>query len=553
MEVHPENKEIDTKEIVSQLLSAKHITKVIYVDEDFDSRGYLTNLLKHVREHHSVDGFPFASEDPDVAVQQFKQWWENDSDEIARINRIKEWNIKRSESKTEQKLLDLLNVNVLECVSPDDFNSLDIENDFNESNQVLILMDQDLQEYGKGFDYLRKYDNQDYIQCGLFSGKFSKDEEIEKWKDLCDYSRYIYPLSKNRVAEGESNDIVEGLRNVLWLRQISKIKRLYSDTLSNALKETSSYVDQIDPASFDNIVMTKSETEGCWEFDTLHRIGLVTLGNYVKEQLTNNQAFDNFQTSTSLLRTIKSVISENIPKSSTKLVYEITNIEKFDNGKYINHIYSQLCNGDVFKIGDKYYMLLCQPCNLEIRPDGKRSNNSEQCYLIPMEKEKPDAESNYQYCRVIKDFELDTNYCLRYNRAELHSIRILDLVSYNQDGSAIIDFSNDNLESKAIQANQTKRYDSILRYLKKYLEGLKSIRQSDVKTPLAGNFSLVEKMFTNPDCKGAFIKKPTIDTDNNKVDFNIHRVGRLKDPWAQEYLQEFMAYLSRPAYPMDLE
>ena len=37
------------------------------------------------------------------------------------------------------------------------------------------------------------------------------------------------------------------------------------------------------------------------------------------------------------------------------------------------------------------------------------------------------------------------------------------------------------------------------------------------------------------------------------ADLDITRIGRLKDPWAQEYLQEFMAYLSRPAYPMDLE
>ena len=553
MEENPEMHAIDIKEVVSNLLSARHIAKVIYVDEDFDSRGYKNNFMSFVRVNHTDKELPFANDDPEIAIHAFLHWWNNEKEESSRMDWIHKLGIKRTGTDTEQRLSLVVDNEMLEFVSPDEFESMNIENGLNENNQILVLMDQELDGYGKGFDYLKKYDNQDYIQCGLFSGKFDKNEEIGKWEELCAYSPCIYPISKKRVTDGDSNDIVEGLRNVLWLRQISKIKRLYSDTLSNALKETSFYVDQIDPASFDNIVMTKSETEGCWEFDTLHRIGLVTLGNYVKEQLTNNQAFDNFQTSTSLLRTIKSVISENIPKSSTKLVYEITNIEKFDNEKYINHIYSQLCNGDIFKIGDKYYMLLCQPCNLEIRPDGKRSNNSEQCYLIPMEKEKPDAESNYQYCRVIKDFELDTNYCLRYNRAELHSIRILDLVSYNQNGSAIIDFSNDNFENKAIQANQTKRYNSILRYLKKYLEGLKSIRQSDVKTSLAGNFSLIEKMFTNPDCKGAFIKKPTIDIDNNKVDFNIHRVGRLKDPWAQEYLQEFMAYLSRPAYPMDFE
>ena len=553
MEANPAIDVNNAKDVVSKLLEARHITKVMYVDEDFDSRGYKANFESFVGAHHSDKDLPYAHEDPEIAKRQFNLWWAEEVEESDRMNAVTEFGIKRSETETEQSLMSLIDNNKLFCVSPDEFKSSNIEDGLDENNQILILMDQELEGYGKGFDFLKKYDNQDYIQCGLFSGRFNKDEEIGKWEELCGFSPCIYPISKKRVTEGDTSDIVEGLRNVLWLRQISEIKKLYRETVSHAFEETSSYISQIDPASFDNIVMAKSETEGCWEFDTLHRIGLVALSNRVKEQLANNQAFDSFQTSTSFLRTIKSVVSDNIPKTSTKLVHEITNIEKFDNGKYINHIYSQLCNGDVFTIGENYFMLLCQPCNLEIRSIGQRSNNSEQCYLIPMEKEKLDANSNYQYGRVIKDFELDTNYFLRYNRAELHSIRILDLVSYNQDGSAIIDFSNDNLENKPIQANQIKRYNSILKYFKKYLEGLKSIRQTDVKTPLAGNFSLVEKMFTNPDCKGAFIKKPTIDIDNNKVDFNIKRVGRLKDPWAQEYLQEFMAYLSRPAYPMDLE
>ena len=553
MEANPPVDTINTKEIVTTLLETRHITKVIYVDEDFDSRAYYSFFKSFVKVNSSDPRLPFKVIDQTVAENIFDEWWKESTEEV-KMNAIHDLTISCDKTEIQGTLIDVFGEERLTCYSPNEFVSFKNSNPvIDEDHQILILMDQDLVGYGNGFDYLKSFENQSYVQCGLFSKTFSIDEEISSWNTICGYSPCVYPLSKNRFTNDNPNSVIEGLRNVLWLRQISEIKKLYMETVSHAFEETSSYISQIDPASFDSIVMTKSETEGCWEFDTLHRIGLVALSNRVKEQLTNNQAFDTFQTSTFFLRNIKGIVSDNIPKSSTKLVHDITNIEKFDNEKYINHIYSQLCNGDIFAVGEHYFMLLCQPCNLEIRPTGQRSNNSEQCYLIPMEKEKPDGNFNYQYGRVIKDFELDTKYCLRYNRAELHSIRILDLVSYNQDGSAIIDFSNDNLENKPIQANQIKRYNSILKYFKKYLEGLKSIRQTDVKTPLAGNFSLVEKMYTNPDCKGAFIKKPTIDIENNKVDFNIHRVGRLKDPWAQEYLQEFMAYLSRPAYPMDLE
>ena len=46
---------------------------------------------------------------------------------------------------------------MLEFVSPDEFESMHIENGANENNQILVLMDQELEGYGKGFDYLKKY------------------------------------------------------------------------------------------------------------------------------------------------------------------------------------------------------------------------------------------------------------------------------------------------------------------------------------------------------------------------------------------------------------
>ncbi|MBR5377602.1 MAG: hypothetical protein IK135_00595 [Bacteroidales bacterium] len=536
MEENPQNKELDIKETVSHLLSSRHITKVIYVDEDFDSRGYEANSISYIRKHHLDDGFLFASKDPEIAIQEFKQWWGNDSDESARMNRIKEWGIMRSENETEQKLSDLLNENILECVSPDAFNSLDIENVFNESNQVLILMDQDLKEYGKGFDYLKKYDNQDYIQCGLFSGKFSKDEEIEKWKDLCDYSKYIYPLSKNRVTEGESNDIVEGLRNVLWLRQISKIKSLYSELLSKAVTDTSSYLSQLDPATFDYLVMAKSGKEGCWEFETLHRIGCLKLNQLLEKDLFE-RSFEAFQKQTSDLRVIRQIDEETIPQV-TDYAKDINQLDLYSDGEIINRFYSQIGNGDIFQVNEKLYILLCQPCNLEIREDGNR-NESVFVYLVPMETlstKALDRLKNYMKNYQISNSRIVTfkslEYVLNYSKAFPTDIRILDLVSYNKEGKVKSEIDND-VFSQLIQPNMQLRYD----ILKASFEAVAD------ENAVENEIDAVEAIAIH---QGKI--------DNETIDkLSINRVARLKDPRAQECLQELMAYLSRPAYPMDLK
>lgn len=536
MEENPENKELDIKEAVSHLLSARHITKIIYVDEDFDSRGYETNSISYIRKHHLDDGFLFASEDPEIAIQEFEQWWKNDSDESTRMSRIKEWGIKRSENETEQKLSGLLNENILECVSPDAFNSLDIENVFNESNQVLILMDQELKEYGKGFDYLKKYYNQNYIQCGLFSGKFDKNEEIEKWKELCAYSPCIYPISKKRVTNEDPNAIVEGLRNVLWLRQISDIKDLYSKSISEAFDKFKIYLEQFDPASFDYLVMAKSQKEGCWEFNTLHRIGLLKLNQFMEKDMFEN-TFEAFQDKTSDLRYIRRTDIGSLPKK-TEQAKEINQIDLYSDGGYINRTYTQICNGDVFLIDEKYYMLLCQPCNLEIREDGKRNEDSF-VYLVPMEshssntlKKLKDSMNKFgiSSSRIIAYDNIE--YVLNYKNAAIADIRILDLVSYNKEGKVKSEIDNDAF-SQLIQPNMQLRYD----ILKASFEAV-------------ADENAVENEID--DVEAIAIHQGKINNETiNKL--NITRVARLKDPRAQECLQELMAYLSRPAYPMDLE
>lgn len=536
MEENPEMHAIDIKEVVSNLLSARHIAKVIYVDEDFDSRGYKNSFMSFVRVNHTDKELPFANDDPEIAIHAFLHWWNNENEESSRMDWIHKLGIKRTGTDTEQRLSLVVDNEMLEFVSPDEFESMNIENGLNENNQILVLMDQELDGYGKGFDYLKKYDNQDYIQCGLFSGKFDKNEEIGKWEELCAYSPCIYPISKRRVTDEDPNAIVEGLRNVLWLRQISDIKDLYSKSISEAFDKFKIYLEQFDPASFDYLVMAKSQKEGCWEFDTLHRIGLLKLNQFIEKDMFEN-AFETFQGKTSDLRCIRHTDVGSIPKK-TEQAKEINQIDLYSDGVFINRTYTQICNGDIFLVDEKYYMLLCQPCNLEIREDGKRNEDSF-VYLVPMEshssstlKKLKDSMNKFgiSSSRVITYGNIE--YVLNYKNATIADIRLLDLVSYNKEGKVKSEIDNDAF-SQLIQPNMQLRYD----ILKASFEAVAD------ENAVENEIDAVEAIAIHQ----GKINNETIDK------LNITRVARLKDPRAQECLQELMAYLSRPAYPMDLE
>ena len=64
------------------------------------------------------------------------------------------------------------------------------------------------------------------------------------------------------MEEDDGKAFLLGLRNVVWLRQISDIKEQAIKLLSNAVSFTINDIRMIDPASFDYAVIRKSVQEG---------------------------------------------------------------------------------------------------------------------------------------------------------------------------------------------------------------------------------------------------------------------------------------------------
>lgn len=552
----------DVKKQVAELLSCRNIMRVVYVDEMFDSSSKTnkTALQNYVRENYATENVKSQFEiyddaDADVAVSKFNQWWEKSTEDnrLAVVNKFQIISEVDSEVKTK---MELYVGDLLECVSPAEFVS-NLESQkyvVGIDNQMLVLMDFDLQEDNNGMYYLRKVEDNKWIQCGLFSQTFNKDNEIDKWQDggICNRSKNIFPLAKCRVvADDNGSDFAEGLRNVLWMRQISAIKDRYFDIVENSVKELYEFLTNIDPASFDAIIMNKSAKEGCWEFETLHRVGCLKMNDSIGTQMCNAN-FSEFQADMISLRNIKNIVG-NLPQTSeNELNKQMERLEHFEDANYINCIHSQIANGDVFDINAKLYMLLCQPCSMEIRAEGCRNSRSEKCYLIPMKEcDEESQESKAKCCGTLKYFGSDyKKYSLHYGGADLTAVPILDLVSFNNDGVSRINFDEDIQKDTLTQPNLKIRYGIVKKILFKYFNAYQELQKSDIKKGLSC-YNVINKAFANPDCKGRYLKAPEIK--GNTIDFKITRVGRLKDPYAQECLQEFMAYLCRPAFPMSFD
>lgn len=535
------------REKLFQLLSLSKVKKIIYVDDLFCVDQYFDEakaILKTWLETEEYKKLDFLTEGKEFALEEFESWWMSATVEdkrkcifeIMKVN-MKELNILECLNNIKEKGIDVI------FMEPSDFSDEYIErlkSEVNNDSQVLLLMDKEFegQQHG-GEALLKKIDDNQFVHCGLFSGKFTVEDEINEWKER-GFSATVYPLSKKRILEESEERIIEGIRNILWLNHISKMKNDAIEVFEKSIKNTCERFKNMDPASFDSAIVKTSQKEGCWEYVTLNRILMVMLESSIHSKVVEENNFPKIQEDLSLLRESSSFCSdEYIDKAWLK---ELRNCELYTSGIYINKTYSPVANGDIFLIGTKKYILLFQPCSLSIRQDGKRSRDLSSAYVIEI---KTNTNTNKH---TLKDIEvpLENSKDLEFHYVNLASFErvcldVVDMVSFNSDGKAIIDVSKEECpinDKKLLQPNMLKRYKKLVNFGKKLIPILKTYDKGEAKD--SAKYLL----------KHCVLKLPTL-RDDNVVEFQITRVERYNELLSQVLYSKLMNYMSRIALPND--
>lgn len=558
------------KNSIKELLEKRNIKRIIYVDNDFEIDVYKNNIKLYLRENISKEDvdWPFPIEAGlDYALEECDKWLDNADNRKAILEFINRNGIQREIHVVERILKSILPDGVLFCLTPDEFKSqYAIEQPVfqpTKESQLIILMDKYILEGDpvSGMRLLAYFKNMDYVACGLFSNTFEVCDEVNCWEE-CDNANNIYPLSKSRVTE-DGETFLLGLRNVVWLRQISDIKSYVLKLYKQAYKKTCEDLNLLDPASFDYAIIKSSENEGCWEFDIMKRIIHLLLNKHVEELMTDGEGFSKTQELTHVLKQMSSFPKcEDTPNS--RLLKEYYKSEVYGNISYINTTYSQIANGDIFEIkGKGRYMLSCQPCNLELRKDASRKS-SEFVYLLPIEQtftltgtdpEQIKRQNKQQYRSLLQRLSGEESYCVNLASNVRINPRILDLVCYNKQGIAIIDLNKDkdHLEDAHImQTNMLSHYHKIYSTINNHVKLCKTIESIPKETLGRTERQSLLKMLKKPfEMASEKLISVTFDSDTNIIDFNIKRIGRYNEPFSQIVLHDFMSYLSRQALPND--
>ena len=546
---------MSVQEQILEIFSQRNIDKVIYVDDIFGKDSYHDNIFGKVaflvNQGIWDQQYPFTME-TDIWQEQFEDWWKDATfDEVESF--AKKYEIQRTNPSVTEQLLEILSLCEVELLSPEQFDDGYKENLLNEiartCHSCMILIDYDLKGSAHNGDHmLASIADSDKILCGVFSETFDINAEIEQWEKR-NFNKNIYPISKKRFEGDDDSLMVQGLKNVIWLKQIEKVKEMAENAVNEACAVFENGLKSIDPATFNRMVIASSKTEGCWEFESLSRIIMIYLNKGLKQGI--KKQFVEFQQNTNSIRALDGPNSSEIINDD--ILNWIRDGEWFDEINYVNQVYSPVSNGDIFQIESDYYILLSQPCSLSIRSQGIRDYKLDQAFLIPLateEKVKGKSNLNSSLIGKLQYPFMDYEYSMFADRKRV-SLSMLDLVSYNANGIASIDISinSKRLEGREIlQENMLLRYDRIRSKIERYKCAYDLLNENLEKQQI----KQISGFFCKPYEMGGekVAKQPTVT--GTQVVFNVRRVGRYNSYGAHVLLQQFMSYMSRPEFPGDL-
>ena len=589
----------DAKKAISKLLKATNITEVYYIDdifqdekeidENFDE--FLAAIEECLSEGHTEDipkKIIYAG--IDNLEDEVRRWWTEvtlDQKKQMLKRYISGYEENRQPTVSIQAVMDERCI----CCSPsvwDKEYKTNVKAKISAGQSILLLFDYALSKERTGLQYAEEALDldTDCAYCGIISNQFRIDNEFQQRDDYKKQNpkHYIYPLSKERLTidTEDYSAFISGLKNILWVKHIELIKEHTNAILQKAFNETINRYLDIQPPTYKQIIVDSSYTEGCQEIDTSLRLFQIILDKKIKESITEDTlSLINKNSDLILDIQAQSDVNCQYPEVNDQAISFIKD-ERFLDGSIINSIYAPIQNGDLFKINKTLYILLCQPCNISIRSEGKRGNNDyDTGFLVKLDLTKnigvskkhtfysvwskienelqnkgirPEIlQSQKKELAKLLELENASNIPLTFkigNPGKLYTVRLkdfhtfslslLDSVSFNKDGKAII---NSVTTGRPIwlHRNLYERQKQIIDQMKDWRQFKHNLNELcydcqwlfDIKAISSKLFNGIKYEYS----------------ENDQIILPIQRIGHYRRPYSDDLLTQFSHYISRAGFP----
>jgi hypothetical protein len=425
------------------------------------------------------------------------------------------------------------------------------------ARDTLFLFDRDFSREGasanEGILLVSQVQARDVALCGLITHTVSRGQEQEEWESLArlhnlDRDRFLV-IAKERLASESDLEHQSFLRMVRLAGLSSRcadLKNAAWKVFRESLEAAQDAVERVSVLDFDQIVLASSHREGVSELDTLFRVFSIFMRQEARSQLYKGTN-DDIASKALRARTISIVPPEIASKFGSEPrrseAIRVQRFELFESGEFLSAHHLPLDLGDIFedKRGQRY-VLLAQPCELMVRPNGMRDYEDTNpryatlCEIVAKsEKPKPSWEEVILYDESTGDSGF-------VNFAVAHHFRldILDLCVLSDDGRASIDVrapAPGVLTQPWLARLEIlrRRFESALVAFRR-LEALKE--KDEVKKLVLPSASLSRRF--------------KVSVNKSTICYDLKRVGRLNQPRSGALLTKLSQFGSRAAFEHDL-
>jgi len=405
---------------------------------------------------------------------------------------------------------------------------------------------------------------QEFVYCGIFSHLFQVDQESEKREEYCEthgLSREkFYTISKKRFQDDSYlPGLAEGIRNSLLVNEVEQLKKESERILKKSFTSAFLEIQDLDPESFNHIIVHSSYQEGIWEMLSLIRLKSIISQNTAFKELLDKKKRTRINGYLKGIREIKDIETGGSTPFEKTQIQTLREKELYIHGDIINQLHFPISNGDIFKIKGKEYILIGQPCNLALRKTGGRDIMSGKVYdsaflleikTIGKDKFEKFRPGQLASIGVIESANLDSER-IKFVRFQLYktvSLSPLDLTLYNTDGTATINLNKLENDSTTIQESWKLRYKNIHEEFSNYRDNIRAYK----RLRSASKSNLKNLVFYGEIFKGYNIKNDEVlNRSGNRLTFDLKRISHYKEPYSTDLLQQFMQFLSRNAFDRD--
>jgi hypothetical protein len=432
--------------------------------------------------------------------------------------------------------------------------------DEDEARHTLFLFDRDFRREqasdNEGLNLIREVQSQGALLCGLITHTVSVDAEYEAWDSLSrvhglDRDRFLV-IAKERLSVDDSVAHYSFLRMVRLAAlsgRCGAVKKAAWTIFAASVEAANDAMERVSVLDFDQIVLASSRREGVWEPDTLFRIFSVFMRREARRRLHEDDTAD-IPSKVRDAREISVIPGDDEEAYGRERpcpeAIRVHRFELFESPEILNRHHLPIDLGDFFQDArGTQYILLSQPCDLMVRPNGRRAYDEKctrQVALVEFVRNTGEKEPKVSW-EKIDWYDEGTGSPAYLDFAIAHDVRlaVLDLCVLNEDGKAKIDV-NGETPGGLIDSWQ-KHCTSVRNLFRTAANRYKDLGKKKVKDDI--------KKFLLP--AASLSARFDVSVNGDVVSYEIQRVGRLLQPRAGTLLTRFAQYRSRAAFEHDLD